>query len=83
MNFEESNSMPRRSVLQVFSDQEASDFPEISYVPRAFYPEDVEGTALYNLTSDSKSIALNRINQMLKIKDIGQEISQNRTLLDK
>ena len=68
MNFEESNSMPRKSILQVFSDWGPEKFEGRSDIPRQFYPEDLEGTGLYELIGNSKMIALDRIEKIEEIQ---------------
>ena len=57
-NFQESSTMPKTSVLQVFSKQTEADFPEIEdleddffrfRVPDPYYPADQEGTNLFKI----------------------------------
>ena len=57
------------SVLQLFSNETYGNI-------NAFYPASVENTALFNITLNSKRIALDRIDQIFKIKEVGQPITE-------
>ena len=60
--------MPRKSILQVFSDQGPEDFLDQTDVPEPFYPENQDGTGLNTLIGSSKLIALDRIDKIEEIR---------------
>ena len=76
INFQENFIMPKLSTLQIFSSEWPPTIGDRTGYVNPYYPLELEGTALYNISQTFNQTVLDRLYQLQKIQQSGGNLSQ-------